>query len=395
MHPERKRCQRQVARDGRLAWLLPAEYRETRTLTGHSITMVLYFLAILSGAGLAYAYLLVVAPVLARLGSAGRVLAARGSGRLKAALSSRPAIAVMLLVPFAGVVAALWLRGGIPADVRPRNALLAAAEREAPHDLPTAVKELAARLVKDPNDAAGWRLLARSYAMLGETDKAASAARRAAALDAKTANDPAARSATAEDLVTANDGKVVPEAQKLFEAALRADPTDPRARFYLGLAAAQQGNREEALKRWLALEADSPPDAPWLAGLKQNIGRLATAMGLSASELAVRRAAYAKASPTAMPAPPGPTASDIAAAAQMSPADRANMIKSMVARLADEMKRDPNDVAGWMRLGHAYAVLGEKQKSLDAYRHASEADPGNADAKQAYANAEAAMRTAK
>ena len=155
------------------------------------------------------------------------------------------------------------------------------------------------------------------------------------------------------------------------------------------------------MARWLALEADSPPDAPWLDGLRSNIDRLAAEMGVSADALAQRRARLAKAAPPAVPqAPPaatgipGPTAADVAAAAGMSADDRSAMIKTMVQRLADRLEKEPGDVDGWLRLGRAYDVLGDKQKSVDAYRRASEADPKRDDARQAYDNARAALGAA-
>jgi cytochrome c-type biogenesis protein CcmH len=92
---------------------------------------------------------------------------------------------------------------------------------------------------------------------------------------------------------------------------------------------------------------------------------------------------------------PGPTAADMAAAANLSADDRSAMIRAMVQRLADKMAQTPGDVDGWMRLGRAYSVLGEQQKSLDAYRHASEADPSREDAKAAYAQARAAAGAAQ
>jgi len=355
--------------------------------------LILTFLAIVSGAGLALAWYLAAAPVLERLAAT----------RLGHALHSRAAMALLLVLPFAAIAATIALNGE---RLRPaqqpalQNPALDQARKEAPHDLETAVQQLEARLAKEPGDQDGWRLLARSYEQLGKPDKAAEASRRAAALGA-TSGDPASQSSHGEDLVTAANGTVGPEARQAFAAALAADPGDPRARFFLGLASAQDGNNGEALQRWLALERDSPADAPWLEGLHANIGRLAGAMGLGADDLAKRRSALAAASPAAprSPAPaaaaPGPTSADVAAAAGMTPEDRMAMIRSMVQRLADEMAQKPGDVDGWLRLGRAYAVLGEKQKSLDAYRRASEADPARADARQAYADARAALAPAQ
>lgn len=357
--------------------------------------LIVTFLAIVSGAGLALAWFLVAQPLV------GQFAASRAGH----ALRSRGALALLLVLPFAAIAAALAVKGdrlrpSLPAADVPATATvpLDQARKEAPHDLEAAVQQLEARLAKDPNDQDGWRLLERSYTELGDTDKAADAARRAAALGA-TAGDAEAQSAHGEDLVTAANGVVGADARQAFEAALAADPSDPRARFFLGLAAAQAGNTDEALQRWLALDHDSPPDAPWLDGLRANIGRLAQQAGISTADLESRRAAVAAASPSSAPAAPsppdaaapGPGAADVAAAAKMAPSDRAAMIRTMVQRLADQMQQNPKDVDGWLRLGRAYAVLGEQQKSLDAYRHASEADPARDDARQAYATARAAV----
>ena len=355
--------------------------------------LILTFLAILSGAGLALAWFLVAPPIVAQL----------AKSRVGRALHSRGALALLLILPFAAVAAAIVAQGD-----RLRPSLASApsaptvpidqARKEAPHDLEGAVKQLEARLAKEPNDQDGWRLLARSYTELGDTAKAEDAARHAAALGAAP-GDAEAQSARGEDLVEAAKGVVTPDARQAFVAALAADPQDPRARFFLGLAAAQDGRTDEAVQRWLELERDSPPDAPWLQGLRANLDRLAQQAGIATDELAKRRSALAAANPmpaSPMPAAqaggaPGPSPADIAAAQQMNPDDRQAMIRTMVQRLADRMEQNPKDVDGWLRLGRAYAVLGEQQKSLDAYRRASEADPARDDARQAYATAKSAM----
>ena len=50
----------------------------------------------------------------------------------------------------------------------------------------------------------------------------------------------------------------------------------------------------------------------------------------------------------------------------MSAADRNQMIRTMVQRLADRLKENPDDRAGWQRLARAYNVLGETEKAKDA-----------------------------
>ncbi|MGZ3293134.1 MAG: c-type cytochrome biogenesis protein CcmI [Xanthobacteraceae bacterium] len=78
-------------------------------------------------------------------------------------------------------------------------------------------------------------------------------------------------------------------------------------------------------------------------------------------------------------APPGPDASQVAAAAQMAPGERNNMIESMVARLAQRMAENGSDVDGWLRLIKAYTVLGERDKALTAAASARNALAGNSD----------------
>ena len=78
-------------------------------------------------------------------------------------------------------------------------------------------------------------------------------------------------------------------------------------------------------------------------------------------------------------APPGPTTSQVAAAAQMAPAERNSMIESMVARLAQRMAENGSDVDGWLRLIRAYSVLGERDKALTAAANARGALAGNSD----------------
>ena len=69
-------------------------------------------------------------------------------------------------------------------------------------------------------------------------------------------------------------------------------------------------------------------------------------------------------------APPGPSQADVNAAAQMTDAERQAFIRSMVERLAERLKENPNDPEGWQRLARAYEVLGEKDKAEDAKRRA-------------------------
>ena len=48
------------------------------------------------------------------------------------------------------------------------------------------------------------------------------------------------------------------------------------------------------------------------------------------------------------------------------------MVRGMVSKLAERLKRDGSDIDGWMRLVRSYAVLGEREKALSAATTARE-----------------------
>lgn len=75
--------------------------------------------------------------------------------------------------------------------------------------------------------------------------------------------------------------------------------------------------------------------------------------------------------------PRGPSAEDMRAAEDMTPEERQEMIRGMVDRLAERLEETPGDLAGWLRLGRARAVLGELDKSADAYGRALALAPDN------------------
>ena len=174
---------------------------------------------------------------------------------------SRPAAAVLVAVLVPAAAFGLYLVLGAPAvPDRPW------AERETPGQtaagiatMETAVARLAERLQADPNDADGWILLGRSYVTMERYPEAAEAFRRALALNDA---DPDLAAAYGEVLVATAGGHVTPEARRAFEDALGAAPDNPKARYYLALDKAQQGDLDGALQGWVDLAKNSPPDAP-------------------------------------------------------------------------------------------------------------------------------------
>ena len=78
----------------------------------------------------------------------------------------------------------------------------------------------------------------------------------------------------------------------------------------------------------------------------------------------------------------GPSAADVAAAQNMSPAERQAMIESMVQGLATKLDQDGSDLSGWLKLVRAYSVLDRKDDAVKALERAKTEFSGNAQALQ-------------
>jgi cytochrome c-type biogenesis protein CcmH len=212
----------------------------------------------------------------------------------------------------------------------------------------TLVSQVEAHLARNPNDGAGWEVLAPVYARLGRLDDAVGARKKALTLIGPTA----AREADLGEAETAAaNGVVTAEAKAAFERAVARDAHEAKARYFLGLAAEQDGKSEDAAAIWRALLADAPSGAPWVGFVREALARV------SGASLAVA----------------GPDAGDIAAASNMSDDERRDMIRGMVTRLADRLHGDGADVEGWLRLVRAYVVLGDRDKAKDAAADAKRA----------------------
>lgn len=268
------------------------------------------------------------------------------------------AIAAFIFVP--GLTLALY--GAIGHPNLP-DLPLAARLQETPArmDLLAAVAKIEEHLAQNPQDGRGYEVIAPVYMRMGRYDDAASAYASALRLNGDT---PERQALYGQALVAAANGQVTPEAKAAFETATAKDPAAPRPRFYLGLAAAQAGDNTNARDIWEKLLAQSPPDAPWAASLRENLAMLSGAPEPSQAEAAAS----------------GPGANPALAAkiADMSGADQATAIHGMVDKLAARLAQNGRDVEGWLRLVRAYAVLKESDKARSALTDAKRSLAGDA-----------------
>ena len=148
-----------------------------------------------------------------------------------------------------------------------------------------------------------------------------------------------------EALMAEANGIVTADAKSAFLRALALDKKSVSARYYLGVAAEQDGKRDEAASTWRELIAEAPADAHWVGDV---------------------RAALARLEGKAPPAPSGPSAAQMAEGAKLPPEQQGAMIRGMVEGLAARLKKDGSDVDGWVRLVRSYKVLGETEKAQAA-----------------------------
>ena len=276
--------------------------------------------------------------------ASGPVVPARRSNRLAQ-------LAIIIILPAIGL--GVYLRTGHP-DVP--DAPLAARLANPNDDMNILIARAEKHLVDNPQDGAGWDLLAPIYYRGGRLEDAAAAFEKAARLLGET---PARLGGYAESLIALSGGLVTNEAQAALRRSLAIEPDDPRASFYLALALKQEGKSPEALAAFGEIARTSPAGAPWLPLVNQHIASLG-----------------GKTTEDADPASPGqPTGEDIAAASEMSEGDRTAMIEGMVGSLAEKLKQDPKNFEGWMRIIRSYSVLGRNDMATAAPKQGLAAFP--------------------
>lgn len=293
----------------------------------------------------------------ARIEVSRRLLAAmdEDAAPVQSSLTLRRVTAVIALVLVPLAAGALYLRLGSP--TLPPSPL---AERTILPNLNAApmqqlVAQVEAHLERNPNDGRGWEVLAPVLMRLGRIEDGVRAYRNSLAHNGETAQR---RADLGEAIASAANGVVTADAKAEFERALAIDAGETKSRYFLGVAAMQDGRRDDAAAIWRAMLASAPADAPWRDVVQQ---ALASALGATARQ---------------------PSEEDIAAMSNLPPDQRQATIRGMVEGLAARLKQDGNDPKAWLRLMRAYIVLGDR----------AQAQAAAADARTALAANEAGLR---
>ena len=229
-----------------------------------------------------------------------------------------------------------------------------------PH-IETLVSKIEAHLRGNPNDGRGWEVLAPVYMQLGRYSESVNAWRNVLRL----LGDGADREADlGEALMAEANGVITAEAKDAFARAVTLDSTTVSARFYLGVAAEQDGDREKAARIWRDLIADAPVGAHWVSDVRTALTRVES---IAANEAA---------GPL-----PGPKPAEMVAAAKVQPSGHdAETVNAMIERLAARLNKSSDDPEGWIMLTRSYLTTGQTDKANAAIadaRHALGSDQAN------------------
>jgi cytochrome c-type biogenesis protein CcmH len=191
------------------------------------------------------------------------------------------------------------------------------------------------RLRKDPNDPAGWAVIAPYYFASGQFDKAAEAYRKAIKLGG---SDEEKLLGLYESLAYANEGTIPPEAKGILKTALAKTPKSLRARVWLAIQTAQEGKKAEAEQIYREILGENPPGA-WKGLIFKQLAALK-------DEPEVQETAQ----------PSGPAAQS----------ERNPMVDALVERLATRLQQNPADLNGWLMLIRSYTALKVPDKAQEA-----------------------------
>jgi len=181
-------------------------------------------------------------------------------------------VLVGVAVPLLAVL--LYLQIGNPKAVAPQDEATVAAS--GPHDsgqmtqqqIEAMVAKLAARMETNPDDAKGWTMLGRSYAVMGRYADASMAYSKATAL---TPNDAQLWADFADLTAMAAGKRLAGKPVELINKALMVDPNNQKALALAGSAAFEMKNYSGAVAYWTKLLQSVPKDSQEAKGISNGI----------------------------------------------------------------------------------------------------------------------------
>jgi cytochrome c-type biogenesis protein CcmH len=203
--------------------------------------------------------------------------------RATAASGRRMAMAVAAAVPIAALL--LYFAVGNPAALAP-GAAAGEGHGITREQIEGMVERLAARMKENPEDAEGWTMLGRSYAVI---DRYAEAAVAYANAVKRSEPDAQLLADYADALAMAQGRNLRGEPERLIAQALKVDPQNVKALMLAGTVAFEKKDFKGAIAYWERILKALPPDSPIADSVRDSIAD------------ARKFAGTAKASPSAKP----------------------------------------------------------------------------------------------
>src|SRR6266568_6877788 len=191
----------------------------------------------------------------------------RGDAPAGSARGTRAAaVALGLAVPICAL--AVYVAVGNPRALAPQ-----AAQEDTPHELSAQqfealVSRLAARLKDNPEDAEGWMMLGRSYAILGRFPDAARAYSNAAA---RKPRDAQLLADYADALAMAQGRRLEGEPERIIARALAVDPANVKARLLAGTVAFNRNDYAGAVSHWERVLGAVPGESEMARRIRSSI----------------------------------------------------------------------------------------------------------------------------
>lgn len=299
----------------------------------------------------------------------GKVEPAASGATSSSALLAKYSRTQMLFGAAGGImaiaVAVLAFRGDGPdtSPIAPATLVNASAPAGALDDVDTMIAKLAERLKTDVTDGEGFRMLGWSYVNTNRPAEAVTAYATAVKLLPGRAD---VHAGYGEAIVAVAKDVVTPDAKAQFDEAIKIDPKEPRARFFLALHKAQNGQERAALNEWIALSNASAADLPWQLDLQSRAAKLANKLGVDIAGQFKKAAATPVGSKDVAPfTSGGPDAAAVAAAQKLPAAEQQTMINGMVDGLAAKLQANPDNIDGWVKLIRSRVVLKDKARARD------------------------------
>ena len=192
----------------------------------------------------------------------------RGESAATGAPRPSRAVAIALGLAIPVCAAGVYFAVGNPRALSPQAEAGGTDHGLTQQQLQSLVDRLAARMKENPENAEGWAMLGRSYAVLGRFRESADAYAKAAA---GMPGDAQLLADYADALAMAQGRRLHGEPEKIIARALEADPNNVKALALAGTAAFDRKNYAEAVRHWERIAQLVPPGSQFADSLQASI----------------------------------------------------------------------------------------------------------------------------